>query len=136
VHNAQSGYPQGHAYQRSNDNITALSNNGSGGSDPYGQSTDPSSLNSSNDQLQQQFLQQQRLDERAQAEYGYNGYASKGAQQMADPSIGGPVGGIPAASGSAASAWAAPAVRNAHAPAVPSKEDKRKSWFKRRFSKD
>ncbi|KAJ5124765.1 Protein of unknown function DUF2406 [Penicillium bovifimosum] len=133
VNNAQYGYPQGHGYQRSADNVLAPSN-GSGGSDPYGQSTDPSSLSSSNDQLQQQYLQQQRLDERAQADYGYNGYASKGAQHVGDPSIGGPVGGIPPSG--AAAAWAAPAVRNAHAPAPPSKDDKRKSWFKRRFSKD
>ncbi|KAJ5555602.1 hypothetical protein N7461_004072 [Penicillium sp. DV-2018c] len=130
VNNTQYGYPQGHTYQRSADNVTALS----GGSDPYGQSTDPSSLNSSNDQLQQQYLQQQRLDERAQADYGYNGYASKGPQHMGDPNMGGPVGGIPASSGGAASA--ASVLRKAHAPAVSPKEDKRKSWFKRRFSKD
>lgn len=135
---AQYAYQQQN-YQHSHDNVTALSGSGSGYTDPYGQSTDPSSLNSSMDQLQQQALQQQRLDERAQAEYGYQGYgegaymndngfplASAPAPALvAEPSWGGPVGGTPAK----------PANTLRKSPSKANAE-KRKSWFKRRFSKD
>jgi hypothetical protein len=138
VSNSQYGYPQGHGYQRSYDNVTALSNNGSGHTDPYGQSTDPSSINSSNDQLQQQALQQQRLDERAQAEYGFNGFGpTKAAQPVGDPNWGGPVG-APAASGAGPAPVPAAAQPNHLRKNTNQSEkgDKRKSWLKRRFSKD
>jgi hypothetical protein len=140
VNNSQYGYPQGHGSQRSYDNVTALSNNSSGNTDPYGQSTDPSSINSSNDQLQQQALQQQRLDERAQAEYGFGGFgSSKAPQPIGDPNWGGPVG-APTASGSGRAPAPVPAAaqpNHLHKNTNQSdKGDKRKSWFKRRFSKD
>lgn len=133
---AQYAYQQ-QGYQRSNDNVTALSGSGSGYTDPYGQSTDPSSLNSSMDQLQQQALQQRRLDERAQAEYGFQGFDGSPSVNVrgfpsapapaADPNWGGPVGGTPSA---------APANTLRKTPNQPNSDEKRKSWFKRRFSKD
>ena len=119
--NSQYGYPQQQGYQRSYDNIAAMSGSGSGSgyTDPYGQSTDPSSLNSSMDQLQQQALQQYRKDERVYAEtngYGYQGGGGEYGQKPTynngygnsktlpspplpshDPSYcGGPVGGYAA----------------------------------------
>ncbi|KAF3390489.1 hypothetical protein F1880_009261 [Penicillium rolfsii] len=141
----QSGYAQSHggqyAYQQQNqqrsyDNFTAGS--GSGYTDSYGQSTDPSSLNSSMDQLQQQALQQQRLDERAHAEYGYQGYGG-------DPNMNGHGKNIPsppAAVADPGSNFATPA--NGHLRKTPTANvkaqeqangEKRKSWFKKRFSK-
>ena len=123
------GYSQP-AYQRSYDNVAAMS--GSGYIEPYGQATDPSSLNSSMDQLQQQAMQQHRLDERAQAEYGFQGFGA-GPNLAAKGQSSAPAG----------SSWGGPS----QAPAVnrltktantatPPNNDKRKSWFKRRFSKD
>jgi hypothetical protein len=141
VNNSQYGYPQNNGYQRSYDNVTALSNNGSGHTDPYGQSTDPSSINSSNDQLQQQALQQQRLDERAQAEYGFSGFSSPNVaqpQQPANSNWYGPV--APSANGAGhAAAQPSPLSKNMNQNVTPTptdKAEKRKSWFKRRFSKD
>jgi hypothetical protein len=64
-------------------------------------------MNSSNDQLQQQALQQ-RMDDRSQQEYGYSGFSP----QVSD------------------NTW------TAAAPKQNEKAEKRKSWFKRRFSKD
>ena len=117
-------------YSRSYDNVTALSGSGSGSSDPYNHSTDPSSLNSSMDQLQQQALQQQRMDERAQAEYGFSGFG-------AGPNMNGkgmPMAPAPAASPSWGQPPKQPAVNVVRKPA--NQNEKRKSWFKRRFSKD
>ncbi|KAJ5766529.1 uncharacterized protein N7511_004145 [Penicillium nucicola] len=141
--NNQYGYPQsGHGYQRSYDNVTA-SGCGSGNTDPY-QTTDPSSLNSSNDQLQQQALYQQRMDERAQTEYGFSGFGGnpKNGQQVqpvGDPNWGGPVGGRPAPAPPAHTQ--SPVASGGGAGVLQKKGsqsggDKRKSWFKRRFSKD
>ncbi|KAJ5781002.1 hypothetical protein N7457_006162 [Penicillium paradoxum] len=127
VNYSQYDYPQGNG-QRSYDNVNAMSN-GSGNTDSYGHSTDPSSMNSSYDQLQQQALQQQRLGERAQAEYGVNGLTPR--TQPGDPSLGGPVGG-----GAGAVPAAAPPRKAFNQIPPPPKEDKRKSWFKRRFNKD
>lgn len=135
------GYPNmannsQHGYQRSRDNVAAMSNNNSGNTYPYGQSTDPSSMNSSNDQLQQQALHQQRLDERAQAEYGSNGFnSSRTPQPIGDPSWGGPVGGPPTSTG-ARPAPSTPRQNVNQSSPGEEKTDKRKSWFKRRFSKD
>ncbi|KGO71229.1 Protein of unknown function DUF2406 [Penicillium italicum] len=135
------GYPNmpsspQYGYQRSRDNVAAMSNTGSGPSDPYGQSTDPSSMNSSNDQLQQQALQQQRLDGRAQAGYGSNNFSSpKLPQPVGESSWGGPVGGAPT-SAVAKPAQPTPQKTVNQPPAGGEKTDKRKSWFKRRFSKD
>lgn len=135
---AQYTYQQ-QGYQRSNDNITAMSGSGSGYTDSYGQSTDPSSLNSSMDQLQQQALQQQRMDERVQAEYGYQGYGGSpngygmgypaAPAPAASPGWGGPMAGTPSA--------AQPnTLRKTQNQASTDAGEKRKSWFKRRFSKD
>lgn len=135
---AQHTYQQ-HGYQWSNENIAAMSGSGSGYTDPYGQPTDPSSLNSSMDQLQQQALQQQRLDERAQAEYGYQDYGGSPYGY----SNGYPVAPAPAASpgwgGSAGGAPYAPpqnTLRKTPNQTNTNGGEKRKSWFKRRFSKD
>lgn len=84
-------------------------------------------MNSSMDQLQQQALQQQRLEERAQTEYGFQGFG------------GGPnlnAQGLPTAPAPAASSYAQPPQQNMNVIRKPAKEEKRKSWFKRRFSKD
>lgn len=128
-------------YQQSYDNVTALSGSGSGSNhtDPYGNSTDPSSLNSSVDQLAQQ-----RLEERAQAEYGFQGFGGG-----FDPN------GYPTSPVAVDQGYARKPVPQvqAAAPVQPAKStlrkdlrkeanaseaapDKRKSWFKRRFSKD
>lgn len=133
---AQHAYPQP-GYQRSYDNVTAPSGLGSGYTDPYGQSTDSSPLNSSME-LQQQALQQQRMDERAQAEYGFQGYGAGSSYNgkvlpstpapVADAGWGGPVGGIPSAAPAGNTLRKNPNLANAG--------EKRKSWFKRRFSKD
>jgi hypothetical protein len=143
--NIQYGYPQtGHGYQRSYDNVTAQSGSGSGNTD-Y-QTTDPSSLNSSYDQLQQHALHQQRMEERAQAEYGFNGFGAGPnmknghAQPIGDPNWGGPVGGRPPAQSQAQPKT--PMAMGGGGSSVLQKKDsqsggeKRKSWFKRRFSKD
>lgn len=121
-------------YQRSRDNVAAMSHNSSGYTDPYGQSTDPSSMNSSNDQLQQQVLQQQRLDGRAQVEHGFNFNSPQISQPFSDSSWGGPAGGAPTPTG-AGPAQPTPQKR-VNQPPAPQKQEKRKSWFKRRFSKD
>ncbi|CRL20205.1 Protein of unknown function DUF2406 [Penicillium camemberti] len=131
------GYPNmpggsQYGYQRSRDNVAAMSHNSSGNTDPYGQSTDPSSINSSNDQLQQQVLQQQRVDGRAQADHGFNFNTPK-TQPGGDSSWGGPAGGAPASTG-ARPAQSTPQ-NTVNQPPAAEKQDKRKSWFKRRFSK-
>lgn len=131
------GYPNmpggsQYGYQRSRDNVAAMSHNSSGNTDPYGQSTDPSSINSSNDQLQQQVLQQQRVDGRAQADHGFNFNTPK-TQPGGDSSWGGPAGGAPASTG-ARPAQSTPQ-KTVNQPPAAEKQDKRKSWFKRRFSK-
>ncbi|KAJ5917789.1 hypothetical protein N7454_010164 [Penicillium verhagenii] len=121
--NDQGVYSNGNGHasggQRSYDNVTAMSGSASGYTDPYGQSTDPSSLNSSMDQLSQQVMAQQRLDERAQAaEYGYAGGSNSNGKAAANPNF------VPSQGG-----------RNVvHKPT--NLNEKRKSWFKRRFSKD
>lgn len=72
--NGQVFYPQ-QGYQRSNDNITAGS--GSGGSnntDQWGNSTDPSSVNSSMDRLQQQLQANSKQDRPLAETYGINGF--------------------------------------------------------------
>ncbi|KAJ5623320.1 hypothetical protein N7490_011925 [Penicillium lividum] len=112
-------------YQRSYDNVAAMSGSGSGNTGPYGQSTDPSSLNSSMDQLQQHAMQQQRMDERAQAEYGYQGYGG--------PNVNGK--GMPSAPAQANSDFE-PSQAGRNVVRKPAQAEKRKSWLKRRFGKD
>lgn len=158
----QNGYaPNGHSqngYHKSYENVTAASGSGSN-TDQWGNSTDPSSVNSSIDQLQQQ-QQIQRMEERAMAEnYGFQGFgpgpnlegqAMSGAAGPApgrinlskdspatDPTAGGPVGGPV---GGPSAATAAPTRRHlrkaTNASDVSDTNTKRKSWFKRRFSKN
>ncbi|OQE09383.1 hypothetical protein PENVUL_c006G09597 [Penicillium vulpinum] len=127
------GYPQqGSGFQRSRDNMAAMSNSNSGNTDPYGQSTDPSSMNSSNDQLQQQALQQQRFGDRSQAEYGFG--SPRVPQPGGGPNWGGPVGGTPTSTGAAPAQ--PPVHKTVNQPPPSEEKSKRKSWFKRRFSKD
>lgn len=92
------------------------------GTDPYGQSTDPSSINSSYDQLQ--HTPQHRPDERS-AEYGFDGFASNDYSSSKVPQ---PVA-VPAPMAVPAPAKSSPVTQNPN-------NEKRKSWFKRRFSKD
>lgn len=127
-------------YQRSYDNVTAMSGSGSGHTDSYGQSTDPSSLNSSMDQLQHHALQQQRLDERAQVEYGYQGYGGGPNMNGQGKSLPSPPAAVADPGWGGASSGAAPAnghLRKTPAANVKAQEngEKRKSWFKKRFSK-
>ncbi|CAG8097395.1 unnamed protein product [Penicillium salamii] len=133
--NPQYGYQangyQANGYQANGYFDNAVSNNS--GSDPHGHSTDPSSINSSNDQLQQQALQQQRLDERAQAEYGFTGFGNNNIAQP-DPSWAPASGsGAPAPQPPVQAPRPSPVRQDTNSSA---KGDKRKSWFKRRFSKD
>ncbi|KAK5790460.1 hypothetical protein VI817_007747 [Penicillium citrinum] len=131
---------QNHSYQRSYDNVTAMSGSGSGNTDSYGQSTDPSSLNSSMDQLQQhaiQHQQQQRLDDRAQ-EYGFNFGTGPTLNTKVPPSVPAAVASPTSPMSTAQQHFAAPArpMLKKAAPPAGEKAEKRKSWFKRRFSKD
>lgn len=140
----QSGYSQ-HGYQKSYDNMTAASGSGSGSNtDAYGNSTDPSSVNSSIDQFQQQQQQQQQMAEN----YGFqgfgagpnlNGQAGAGGRinfgskpPAADPNAGGPVGGGAAAAATANRRH----LRKATNDSEMSNDSKKKGWFKRRFSKN
>ncbi|THC97992.1 hypothetical protein EYZ11_002494 [Aspergillus tanneri] len=142
---APTGYSQ-NGYHRSYENETAASGSGSN-TDPYGNSTDPSSVNSSIDHLQYQ----QRMEERAMVDgYGFQGYGSglnmegqatrgaTGAGKMnvnrgvpvIDPTAGGPVGGPAAAAASNRQHL------RKQTNASDASDTKRKSWFKRRFSKN
>ncbi|KAJ5161161.1 hypothetical protein N7492_006553 [Penicillium capsulatum] len=114
-------YPPQQAHQRSYDM------SGPGSTDAYGQ---PTELGSSIDQLQQQAMYQQRMDERAQADYGFPvpGKGPSPPAPVADPHIGGPVGGR--------TPTAAPATNSLLRKTQNGGNEKRKSWFKRRFSKD
>ncbi|KAL2865802.1 uncharacterized protein BJX67DRAFT_155899 [Aspergillus lucknowensis] len=151
--NAQSGY------HKSTDNVTVASPSGSGSNpDQWGNSTDPSSVSSSMDQqqLQQQQLQQQHG--KPAENYGFQGFGPgpdvsdqfnpNATEQppygqappppphksIPNPNMGGPVGGQPLTGGRRH------LQRKAVQQSVPSDAadngTKRKSWFKRRFSKN
>ncbi|KAE8415757.1 hypothetical protein BDV36DRAFT_285089 [Aspergillus pseudocaelatus] len=149
-HGAQNGYgPNG--YHKSYENMTAASGSGSN-TDPWANnSTDPSSVNSSIDQLQ---LQQQQQERAVAERYGFAGFGPEpnlnnggtlasgaagtgpiklgNSAPVADPTAGGPVGGPASAAG-------APTTRRhlrKTTNASDASDTKRKSWFKRRFSKD
>ncbi|GFF96527.1 uncharacterized protein YMR295C [Aspergillus udagawae] len=133
--NGSNGYAQ-HSYQKSFDNITAASGSGGSHTDAWGNSTDPSSVNSSIDQLSQQLqLGQQGFN----SQPNLNGYAPAPSKAPVhsfsqapafDPNAGGPVGGTPAAT-------SVPNRRQLRKSVNMSDTgDKRKSWFKRKFSKD
>ncbi|BCR93968.1 uncharacterized protein AKAW2_11014A [Aspergillus luchuensis] len=141
----QSGYSQ-HGYHKSYDNMTAASGSGSGSNtDAYGNSTDPSSVNSSIDQFQQQQQQQQQ---QMAENYGFqgfgagpnlNGQAGAGGRinfgskpPAADPNAGGPVGGGAAVAATANRRH----LRKATNDSEMSNDSKKKGWFKRRFSKN
>lgn len=136
----QNSYQNGHQ-NGSYDNITPTgSGSGSGShSEPYN-GTDPSSVNSSIDQLQQQ----QQIQQQQQGKGG-PGYDQPIGQPMAppaprhvfgsapasDPSAGGPVGGQQAAA-MGNRRHLRKATNDSEASAG---SGKRKSWFKRKFSK-
>ncbi|GIK01300.1 hypothetical protein Aspvir_005333 [Aspergillus viridinutans] len=142
VYTDQTGYSNGsnghaqHSLQKSFDNITAASGSGGSHTDAWGNSTDPSSVNSSIDQLSQQLqFGQQGFN----SQPNLNGYAPAPSKAPVhsfsqargfDPNAGGPVGGTPAAA-------SAPNRRQLRKSVNMSDTgDKRKSWFKRKFGKD
>lgn len=140
--NAANFYPQ-HSYQRSNDNMTAGS--GSNNTDQWGNSTDPSSVNSSMDRLQQQ-LQNGQKQESPQETYGFSGFGDSphldtSFQQHAPtpPPHGGQNMYTNGANGY--SQQPPPPVKDTPAPAnnkgtlKKNGSEKRQSWFKKRFSR-
>lgn len=150
-------------YQRSYENVTAGSGSNTTTTEPWNTSTDPSSVNSSIDQLQQQqyqqYQQQQRMEEKAAAEYGFSGFGSgpnlanaNGGMPPPPPSHGTPYYGAaggrtskplptPYASGGGEPVDTAPGIAPStrrhlrKATNGSDSSDKRKSWFKRKFSK-
>lgn len=140
----QQFYPNS-PYERSNDNFTAGS--GSANTDQWGNSTDPSSVNSSFDRLQQQAAQHKQYQQQQQAEsYGFNGFGGNPdtAFQQQDYANGAPP---PPPHGQAQTNGRAGASMSSQPfnPPLPApvrkvtdddKKSKRGSWFKRRFSKD
>jgi len=170
--NSQKVYPS-HGYQQSYDTVTTGSVSGSHGTDQWGNSTDPSSENSSFDRLNhvppvqkpdvgEQYgfsgfgggpqFQGPILEEYAQdaPEYGQPGYGQSGYNQprMA-PGNGHPYqgnGDVPAPPPHVVSTSPPPRapirLGNSSSPAgasyssPPDSGDKRKSWLKRRFSKN
>lgn len=150
-------YPQ-QGYQKSYDNVTAGSGSNSA-SDQWGNSTDPSSVNSSLDRLQQA-----QPPKTAPDSYGFNGFGpgpqnlqistnnsqsappppphgastAPGSQRIvfgtpapaADPNNGGPVGGARGAPPPVARTTSKVLRKNTDAS-----DTKRKNWFKKRFSK-
>lgn len=145
-------YPNS-TYQRSNDNVTAGS--GSANTDQWGNSTDPSSVNSSFDRLQQQQQHQKQQDIQRPAEsYGFNGFGagppietSFQANQPPPPPVhrqsvnmNGYSHGLPPAppSKDMATSNKRASLRKPvnNAPQAAASSSKRTSWFKRRFSKN
>ena len=162
--NGPGGVYHSHGYQQSYDTVATASANGSGATEQWGNSTDPSSENSSIDKVQQ--APKPDLGEA----YGFNGFG--GAPQFRGPILeehgsespaygqpgygrshpGGSGGGFPF-QGNAAVPPAPPPHTSPrqHTPKVPIKlggsdptingspqttnSEKRKSWLRRRFSK-
>ncbi|KAL2008870.1 hypothetical protein VTN00DRAFT_7064 [Thermoascus crustaceus] len=133
--NGQNFYPQ-QGYQKSYDNVTAGSGSGSN-TDQWGNSTDPSSVNSSMDRLQQQQQQERQFADsygfngsnagpQADNGYAYNGAGAGGYERAVpapvakDPNSGGPVGGT---------------LRKNAVNSSSDGGEKKKSWLKKRFSK-
>jgi len=154
--NGQHVYPS-HSYQQSYDTVNSAGS-GSYQTDPYGNSTDPSSENSSLDRIHQ--LPKQNEQQMGDS-YGFIGFGANQHPQQDNFSNGtGPYGrggyGTPGPSGQ--HRYEAPQERPMpppkETPRVPIKLDsqpgssplarqvsdspteKRKSWFKRRFSKN
>ncbi|KAJ0426221.1 hypothetical protein BJY00DRAFT_127849 [Aspergillus carlsbadensis] len=163
----QNGYAQ-NGYYKSSDNVTAASPSGSGSNpDQWAGSTDPSSINSSIDQLQQQqqYQQQQQQDKTMAEAYGFQGFGpgpdvseqfSSTAQGKApygqappppahatapNPNIGGPVGGPqqqqqPPLAGGRRHLQRKSVQQQSLSSEAGDNSTKRKSWFKRTFSKN
>ncbi|RDW86703.1 uncharacterized protein DSM5745_03345 [Aspergillus mulundensis] len=157
---SQNAYGQT-GYFKSSDNVTVATPSGSGSTpDQWANSTDPSSINSSLDQFQQQQQQQQQQHEQAMADsYGFQGFGagpnindqtfvsnSAGkppygqappAPPAHDPNAGGPVGGPP---NPQLVAGRRHLQRKSQQQSVSSDAGdngtKRKSWFKRTFTKN
>lgn len=141
ANNAQNVYPQPAAHQ-SYDNMTSGSGSNSNRTDQWGNSTDPSSVNSSLDRLQQQ-QQQQNLEKT----YGFSGFGTAPQLEYDQPEYGHPAPPAPAANG-----YGQNYAQSSMPPSVPPKQtsgphhlqktpsqtpttEKKKSWFKKRFSK-
>ena len=150
--NGPNGYAQ-NGYGRSYENMATPSGSGTGpNTDPWGNSTDPSSANSSLDQLQQQQQQQQQQQKVSTVDYGFqfgptpnldpnpvatNGRINLGSTVPAtDPNAGGPVGGPAAAGAAPTRRHLRKSINNASETGDSKSDTKRRSWFKRRFSKD
>ncbi|KAL4870814.1 hypothetical protein BDV12DRAFT_165287 [Aspergillus spectabilis] len=161
---SQNGHVQ-NKYYKSSDNVVA-SPSGSGGiPDQWANSTDPSSINSSLDQFQQQQQQQQlqQQQEKTIAEsYGFQGFGGgpnfneqmptsnaagkapygQGPAQppVPDPNIGGPVGGPdpgpPLVAGRRHLQRKSIQQQQSFSSDAGDNATKRKSWFKRTFSKN
>ncbi|KAL4996412.1 hypothetical protein BDV10DRAFT_172420 [Aspergillus recurvatus] len=163
--NQPSGYNQNayaqSGYFKSSDNVTVATPSGSGSTpDQWANSTDPSSIDSSLDQFQQQQQLQQQQQEQAIADnYGFHGFgagpninnetfasnvAGKAPYGQAspallshDPNAGGPVGGP---QNPQLVAGRRHLQRKSQQQSVSSDAGdngtKRKSWFKRTFTKN
>lgn len=155
---AQNGYAQ-NGYYKSSDNITVASPSGSGSTpDQWANSTNPSSINSSLDQFQQQQQIQQQQEQAMAESYGFQGFgagpnindqafmsnaAGKTPYGQApappppahDPNAGGPVGGAPLAAGRRHLQRKSVQQQSISSDAGDN-STKRKSWFKRTFSKN
>lgn len=159
--NSQTVYPT-HGYHQSHDTVASASGNESHNTDPWGNSTDPSSENSSIDRIQHA-----PKPDPAEA-YGFNGFG--GAPQFQGPIMeehgvddpaygevadyGNPqrmVNGSPVHSGNAMPPTPPPHVSlkpnpprlpiklgnspTSEGPSTSGRSEKRKSWLKRRFSR-
>jgi hypothetical protein len=152
AYGTQNVYPQQPAYTQSYDNVTAASGSGSNRTDQWGNSTDPSSVNSSLDRLQQQ--QQQRVEERnLEKAYNFNGFgggpqldytqlsSSQPQQGYVQPSPQPNMNGssapplVPRKQAPVAIAGSSQPQQLRKTPTQTPVAEKKKSWFKKRFSK-
>lgn len=156
----QAGYRQ-NGYPRPYDGVNA-SDSGDHHIDPWGNSTDPSSLNG----VQDQFQQQQRHGDKLAENYGFQGFGAGPKLNEVSPNIGGnsndwsfnagaprddwkkpqqgpvPLNGDTSTGGADKEPSAPPAPpphrrrQLSKTPSESQSNEKRKSWFMRRFSKD
>lgn len=145
------GQPQ-HGYHQSHDTVNTGYTNGSDSTGPWANSTDPSSENSSIDRNMATNKPQTPMDgygynapimeEQGYDQYPHDGYGgAPPAPQHARYGGGGPVQPppsarrpIPLGGGSNGAAYQGGALPSQ--PTGGAKEEKRKSWLKRRFSKN
>ncbi|KAI9812426.1 MAG: hypothetical protein M1827_004657 [Pycnora praestabilis] len=161
--NSHGVYPS-HGYQQSQDTVNTGVSNGSHGTDPWGNSTDPSSENSSLDRIQQlgkpdtgelsgfngfggaPHFQDPILEEYDHGQPGYGGPQpmSSGGEAQAyqygstPPSVPPhvpPKQGVPRTLIKLGSSSNNPTESSVYTPTRPEVGEKRKSWFKKRFSK-